>query len=87
MASAMSVEDFDQAVNSILEQEFTDVLEMGLLPVEALLRVIAGMRCSLCKAFPTMSVTEAQTSLQVLRNECRDTANSIVDLADAGYWN
>lgn len=87
MVSAMSVEDFDRAVKSILEQEFTDVLAMGLLPAEPLLWVTAGMRCSLCKAFPTMSATEVQSSLQVLRNECRDTANSLVDLADSGYWN
>lgn len=86
MVCAMSVEEFDRAVMKILEQEFVGVLEMGLLPQEALLRVVAGMRCSLCEAFPDMSEPEAHLHLQSLRQECRDTANSIYQLADAGYW-
>ncbi|MEJ2007609.1 MAG: hypothetical protein P8Z30_05520 [Acidobacteriota bacterium] len=87
MEGVMSVEDFDRAVMRILEQEFVGVLDMGLLPEEALLPVVAGMRCSLCKAFPGMSAREIRFHLQSLRQECRDTANSIYALADAGYWN
>jgi hypothetical protein len=87
MFCTMSVDDFDQRVKSILVQEFVGVLELGLLSEEALLPVVAGMRSSLCDAFPTMSVAEAEYQLQALRDQCRETANSIVTLADSGYWN
>jgi hypothetical protein len=87
MYCTMSVEDFDQRVKSILVQEFIGVLELGLLSEEALLPVVAGMRSSLCEAFPTMSMPEAEFHLQALRDQCRETASSIVALLDAGYWN
>ena len=87
MCCTMSVEDFDERVKSILVQEFVGVLELGLLSEEALLPVVAGMRTSLCEAFPTMSVGEAEFHLQALRDQCRETASSIFTLADAEYWN
>lgn len=87
MFSTMSVEDFDQRVKSILVQEFVGVLEMGLLSEEALLPVVAGMRSSLCDAFPSMSVAEAEFHLQVLRDQCKETANRIVSLSDSEHWN
>ena len=87
MCCTMSVEDFDQRVKSILVQEFVGILELGLLSEEALLPVVAGMRNSLCEAFPTMSKADAEFHLQALRDQCRETASSIVALADAGYWN
>jgi hypothetical protein len=87
MVGTMSVEDFDQRVKTILIQEFVGVLELGLLSEEALLPVVAGMRSSLCDAFSGMSVAEAEHHLQVLRDQCRETAHSIVALADSGYWN
>ena len=87
MFDTMSVEDFDQRVKSILVQEFVGVLEMGLLSEEALLPVVSGMRNSLCEAFFSMSTAEAEFHLQGLRDQCREAANSIVALADSGYWN
>lgn len=87
MVCTKSLEDFDRAVSMILEQEFVGVLELGLLSAESLLPVVAGMRSSLREAYPAMSVTEAELQLQLLRDQCRDTANSIVALADSGYWN
>jgi len=87
MFGTMSLEDFDQKVKSILAQEFVDILDLGLLSEEALLPVVTGMRGSLREAFPTMSGAEAEFHLQLLRDQCRDTANSIVALADSGYWN
>jgi hypothetical protein len=87
MFCAMSMEDFDQRVKTILIQEFVNVLEMGLLSEDALLPVAAGMRTSLCDAFPTMSVAEAEFHLQVLRDECRETASKIVSLSDSVHWN
>jgi hypothetical protein len=87
MFCTMSVEDFDQRVKTILVQEFVGVLEMGLLSEESLLPVVAGMRNSLCDAFPTMSVAEAEFQLQVLRDQCKETANKIVALSDSGHWN
>jgi hypothetical protein len=87
MFSTMSVEDFDQRVKTILVQEFVGVLEMGLLSEEALLPVVAGMRNSLCDAFPTMSAAEAEFQLQVLRDQCKETANRIVAICDTHHWN
>ena len=87
MFDTMSVEDFDQRVKSILVQEFVGVLEMGLLSEEALLPVVSGMRNSLCEAFFSMSTAEAEFHLQGLRDQCREAANSIVALADSGFWN
>lgn len=87
MFSAMSVEDFDQRVKTILIQEFVGVLEMGLLSEEALLPVVAGMRSSLCDAFSTMSVAEAEFHLQTLRDQCKETASRIVALSDSEHWN
>lgn len=87
MICTMSVEDFDQRVKTILVQEFVGVLELGLLSEESLLPVVAGMRSSLRDAFPAMSAAEAEFHLQVLRDQCRETANSIVALADSEYWN
>lgn len=87
MFDTMSVEDFDQRVKTILEQEFIGVLELGLLSEEALQPVVYGMRSSLCEAFSTMSLAEAEFHLQALRDQCRETATSIVALADSGYWN
>jgi hypothetical protein len=87
MFCAMSLEDFDHRVKTILAQEFVGVLELGLLSEDALLPVVAGMRRSLRDAFPNMSVAEAEFHLQFLQDQCRETANSIVALADSGYWN
>ena len=87
MICTMSAEDFDQRVKTIMIQEFVGVLEMGLLSEESLLPVVAGMRSSLCDAFPAMSAAEAEFHLQALRDQCRDTANSIVALADSESWN
>ena len=87
MFDTMSVEDFDQRVKTILEQEFVSVLELGLLTEEALLPVVLGMRSSLCDAFSSLSLAEAEFHLQALRDQCRETASSIVALADSGYWN
>lgn len=87
MFGTMSVEDFDQRVKTILIQEFVGVLELGILSEEALLPVVAGMRSSLCDAFPKMSVAEAEFQLRLLQDQCRETANSIVALADSGHWN
>lgn len=87
MFCTMSVEDFDHRVKTILVEEFVGVLEMGLLSEDALLPVVAGMRRSLREAFPNMSVAEAEFHLQLLQDQCREAANSIVTLADAGYWN
>lgn len=87
MFGTMSVEDFDQRVKTILIQEFVGVLELGILSEEALLPVVAGMRSSLCDAFPKMSVAEAEFQLQLLQDQCRETANRIVALADSGHWN
>jgi len=87
MICAMSVEDFDQRVKTIMIQEFVGILELGLLSEESLLPVVAGMRSSLCDAFPTMSAAEAEFHLQALRDQCRETADSIVALADSEYWN
>ena len=87
MICTMSAEDFDQRVKTIMIQEFVGVLEMGLLSEESLLPVVAGMRSSLCDAFPTMSSAEAEFHLQALRDQCRETASSIVALADSAFWN
>ncbi len=87
MFGTMSVEDFDQRVKTILIREFVGVLELGILSEETLLPVVAGMRSSLCNAFPKMSVAEAEFQLQLLQDQCRETANSIVALADSGHWN
>ncbi len=87
MICTMSVDDFDQRVKTILIQEFVGVLELGLLSEESLLPVVAGMRSSLCDAFPAMSTAEAELHLHALRDQCREAANSIVALADSEYWN
>lgn len=87
MACEMSMYDFDQAVKMILNQEFVGVLEMGLVSEEALLPVVAGMRHSLRKAFPTMSKAEAELHLHQLQQECRDTADSLFAVAEGMYWN
>lgn len=87
MICTMSVEDFDQRVKTIMIQEFVGVLELGLLSEESLMPVFAGMRSSLCEAFPSMSAAEAELHLQALRDQCRETVNSIVALADSKYWN
>lgn len=87
MFCTMSLEDFDQKVKTILAQEFVDILDLGLLSEETLLPVVTGMRGSLREAFPSMSASEAEFHLQLLRDQCRDTANSIVAMADSGYWN
>lgn len=87
MFARMSVDDFDQRVKSILVQEFLGILEMGLLSEAALLPVVSGMRNSMCEAFLSMSSAEAEFHLQALRDQCRETANSIVALADSGFWN
>ena len=87
MFCTMSVEDFDKRVKTILAQEFIGILDLGLLSEETLLPVVAGMRTSLRDAFPAMSVAEAEFHLQVLRDQCRETASSIVAMADSGYWN
>ena len=87
MFCTMSPKDFDQRVKTILVEEFVGVLEMGLLSEESLLPVVAGMRSSLNEAFPGMSKAEAEFHLQQLQDQCRDTANSIVSLADAESWN
>lgn len=87
MICTMSVEDFDHRVKTILVQEFVGVLELGLLSEDALLPVVAGMRRTLRDAFPGMSVAEAEFHLQLLQDQCRDTANSIVALAESEHWN
>jgi hypothetical protein len=87
MICTMSVEDFDQRVKTIMIQEFVGVLEMGLLSEESLLPVVAGMRSSLCDAFPAMTTAEAEFHLQGLRDQCRETVASIVSLSDSEYWN
>jgi len=81
------MEDFDQKVKSILVHEFVGVLEMGLLSEEALLPVVAGMRNSLCNAFPNMSVAEAEFQLQTLRDQCKETVSRLVALSDSQHWN
>ena len=87
MSDEMSVHQFDQAVKTILNQEFVGVLEMGLVPGEALFPFMIGMRNSLREAFPAMSVVEAEMRLQQLQQECRDTADSLFALAEGVYWN
>lgn len=87
MFCTMSLEDFDKRVKTILAEEFIGILDLGILAEESLLPVVAGMRNSLRDAFPEMSVAEAEFHLQLLRDQCRETANSIVERADSGYWN
>jgi hypothetical protein len=87
MSCDMSLYEFDQAVKGILDQEFVGVVEMGLVPEEALFPVMAGMRISLRNAFPEMSRTEVELHLRQLQQECRDTAESIFARAEAVYWN
>lgn len=86
MAFEMSLDDFDQEVKMILDQEFLSVLEMGLVSEETLFPVVTGMRSSLRQAFPTMSRMEVEMYLLQLRQECRDTADSILALADITHW-
>lgn len=87
MPCEMSLHDFDQAVKMILNQELAGVLETGLVTEETLFPVMAGMRHSLRKAFPSMSKTEAELRLQQLQQECRDTADSIFAVAEDMYEN
>ena len=87
MFCTMSKEDFDQRVKTILAREFDEVLDLGLLSEEALRPVITNMRRNLNEAFPNMSIAEAERHLQHLQQECRETASSIVALADARVWN
>lgn len=87
MLCTMSLDDFDKRVKTILAEEFIGMLDLGILSEESLLPVVTGMRNSLRNAFPTMSVAEAEFHLELLRDQCRETANSIVAMADSGYWN
>lgn len=87
MVCSMSKDDFDNRVKSILAQEFSAVIDVGLLSEETLMPVITRMRTSLHEAFAAMSVAEAEFHLQMLRDQCRETADSIVAMADSGYWN
>lgn len=87
MTSGMSVHEFDRAVKSILDQAFGGVLELGLVSEEALFSVMTGMRNSLRKAFPAMSGSEAELHLLQLREQCRDTVDSIFAVAETVYWN
>jgi len=87
MFCSMSMDDFDNRVKTILAQEFSGVIDVGLLSEETLMPVITRMRTSLQQAFAAMSVAEVEFHLQMLRDQCRETADSIVAMADSGYWN
>lgn len=83
----ISLEEFDRAVELIVDQEFVGVLDMGLVSEETLFPLVAGMCSALHEAFPAMSGAEAEFHLRQLRRECRETANSIIALAETEYWN
>lgn len=87
MLRTKSVDDFDRKVNTILQREFRTILEMGLLPEEALLPAVECVRSSLREAYPAMSSAEVDFHLKHLQNQCRETAYRIFNVAYTTYWN
>lgn len=87
MFCTMSARDFDNRVKNILDEEFTGILCLGILTEESLFPVVAQMQHSLRGAFPEMSMAESEFHLQLLRDQCRKTANSIVATTCSTYQN
>lgn len=86
MSLHMRKDDFDRAVKSIVDQEFRDVMEMGLLIQEDITPAAQGMVSAIHKDFPNMTAQETEYHLRMLREECRKTADKIIKKAEETGW-